>query len=168
MSLEDELLSMARERESASEANLAKMWLGHPGTLRRQIRSDLARQVDLNRLKSLDDGVVHLNAPTGDVQDLVCTEVEFCSDSKLSFNVELERLQQGWLVKRFKFHLLLPGRSIQMIRIRLNEKSGHDPVTVPRCHFHIGDSKAHIPFPVMSPRLMVHLICAHIEPDLGL
>jgi hypothetical protein len=55
-----------------------------------------------------------------------------------------------------------------MIRIHLNREGGHDPLNVPQCHFHIGDSKAHVPFPIMSPRLMVHLICEHIEPDLGL
>jgi hypothetical protein len=31
----------------------------------------------------------------------------------------------------------------------------------------IGDSQAHVLFPIMSPRLIVHLICEHIEPDLG-
>ena len=168
MSLEDELLSMARERESATEANVASMWLEHPSKLRRQLRSDLARQVDLKRLKRSDERSVNLDPPQANLQQLVCPAVEFWSDSKLNFKIELEELQQGWLVKRFQFHLHLSGRSIQMVRIHLNENVGHDPLTVPRCHFHIGNSKAHIPFPIMSPRLMVHLICEHIEPDLGL
>ncbi len=168
MSLEDELLAMARERESASETSLASMFLEHPSKLRLQLRSDLARQVDLNRLKHSDDQVVKLNSPTSGLQELVCPKVEFRSDSRLNFKIELERLQQGWLVKRFQFHLHLTGRSIQMVRIHLNHKVGHDPVRIPRCHFHIGDSKAHIPFPIMSPRLMVHIVCEHIEPDLGL
>jgi hypothetical protein len=163
-----ELVSMARERESASDASLASMWLDHPSKLRLQLRSDLARQVDLGRLKHSDDRVVNLNPPANGLQELVCAAVEFRSDSKLNFKIELEDLQQGWLVRRFQFHLHIFGRSIKMVRIHLNHKVGHDPVRVPRCHFHIGDSKAHIPFPIMSPRLMVHLICEHIEPDLGL
>lgn len=168
MSLEEELLSLARERESASEANLAKMWLDHPSKLRLQLRSDLAGQVDLGRLKRSDDRVVKLNPPAKGLQELVCPAVEFRSDSKLDFKIQLEKQQQGWLIRRFWFHLHLSGRKIQMVRIHLNDKVGYDPLRIPRCHFHIGDSKAHIPFPIMSPRLMVHLICEHIEPDLGL
>ena len=79
----------------------------------------------------------------------------------------MEQEQGGWLVKRFKFHLHLARRSINMVRIHLNQEGGHDPLNVPRCHFHIGDSKAHIPFPIMSPRLTLHLLCEYVEPDLG-
>jgi hypothetical protein len=168
LSLEDELLSMALERENASEASVARMLLDHPGKLRLQLRSDLARQVDLKRLKRSADQIVRLSPPTNNFQELVCPAVEFWSGSILDFRIELESLQQGWLVKRFQFHLRLSSRSLKTFRIHLNEKVGHDPVKVPRCHFHIGDSKAHIPFPIMSPRLMVHLICEHIEPDFGL
>jgi len=168
LSLDDELLFLAREREGVSEANLANMWLDHPSKLRLQLRSDLARQVDLGRLKHSDDRVVNLNSLANGCQELVCPAIEFQSDSMLNFKIELEVLQKGWLVRRFQFHLQLSGRSIQMVRIHLNHKIGHDPLRIPRCHFHIGDSKAHIPFPIMSPRLMVNLICEHIEPDLGM
>lgn len=158
---------MAREREQGLDAMLATMWLEHPGRLRRQLRKDLADQVDLGRLKHLDDNVINLGPPTNSSQELLCPGVEFRSNSKLDFKLDLEERQQGWLVRRFQFHLHLSGRHIPMIRIHLNERVGHDPVRVPRCHIHIGDSQAHIPFPIMSPRLMVHLICEHIEPDLG-
>lgn len=168
MSLEGDLLSLARERDGATEAALAKMWIEHPSKLRVQLRSDLARQVDLGRLKHSDDRVVHLSPPVNSRQELVCPSVEFGSGSTLDFTIDLEERQKGWLVKRFKFHLHLLGRRVPMVRIHLNESAWHDPVTVPRCHFHIGDSLAHIPFPVMNPRLMVHLICEHIQPDLGL
>jgi hypothetical protein len=144
------------------------MMFDHPSKIRLQLRSDLARQVDLGRLKRSDDRVIQLSPPANDLQQLTCPTVEFFSDSTLAFEILLERLQRGWLMKRFKFDLHLSGRrGIRMIRIHLNEKVGHDPVKVPRCHFHIGDSKAHIPFPIMSPRLIVHLICEHIEPDVG-
>jgi hypothetical protein len=168
LSWEDDLLSMAWERERASEATIATTLLEHPGRLRRELRHDLARQADFGRLKHSDDQVVNLSPPINSRQALTCPEVEFCSDSKLNFMIELEQQQQGWLLKRFKFHLHLPTRRIQVIRIHLNEQVERDPVRVPRCHFHIGDSRAHIPFPIIGPRLMVHLICEHIEPDLGL
>jgi len=168
LSLEDELLSMAREREKASEADLARLWLDHPGKLRLQLRNDLATQVDRGRLKHSDDRVVHLSSPANGLQEIECPAAEFRSDSRLNFKIELEGLQEGWLIRRFWFHLHLAGRTIKMVRIHLNEKVGHDPLRVPRCHFHLDDSKAHIPFPIMPPRLMVHLICEHMEPDLGL
>src|SRR5207248_9864326 len=40
---------------------------------------------------------------------------------------------------------------------------GADPLAVPRCHMHIGDSKAPVPFPLMDPRLILHLAVAR-EP----
>jgi hypothetical protein len=144
------------------------MWFDHPGTLRRQLRSDLARQADMNRLKHSDERVVHLNSVDKTVQELVCPGVAFSSDSSLNFKLELEAEQRGWLIKRFKFSLHLVGRNIKMVRIHLNDRIGHDPVRIPRCHLHIDDSVAHIPFPIMNPRLMVHVICEHLEPDLGL
>ena len=97
---------------------------------------------------------------------MVCEEVEFQSDSRLSFKIKLEYDQRGWLVRQFKFDLLLTGRSIRRVSIHLNASAAYDdPLKVPRCHFHIGNGKAHIPFPIMSPRLMLHLLCEHIEPD---
>jgi hypothetical protein len=54
-----------------------------------------------------------------------------------------------------------------MVRIHLNPATLHDPLRVPRCHLHVGDSQAHIPFPIMNPRLILSLICEHIEPDFG-
>jgi hypothetical protein len=80
----------------------------------------------------------------------------------------MERQQRGWSVSRFQFHLLLPReRKINMIRIHLNPQSWHDPLRVPRCHFHIGDSRAHVPFPIMPPLLMLDLMCTDIEADMG-
>jgi len=143
------------------------MLVDHPGTLRLQLRHYLAEQANNGRLKQTYN-VPRLDTHEGGLQELVCEDVEFRSDSRLNFNVEMEREQTGWLVKRFKFHLHLARRRINMVRIHLNQEVGHDPLNVPRCHFHIGDSKAHIPFPIMSPRLMLHLICEHIEVDLGL
>src|SRR5579862_5473519 len=102
---------MARERERASEAAIAFTLLGHPGTLRLELRHDLARQADFGRLKH-SDNVINLGAPTNGSQELVCPAVEFKSDSKLAFKLDLEERQQGWLVRRFQFHLHLSGRRI--------------------------------------------------------
>jgi hypothetical protein len=164
---EDELLQMARDRETSSEAALASMSLAHPGTLRRELRRDLGVQVDLHRIRTLDDKVVQLRS-SGHLQELFCEGVDFFSDSRLSFVLELEQQQAGWLVKRFKFSLHLVGRPIKMVRIHLNGGVGHDPVKVSRCHLHIDTSNPHIPFPIMNPRLLVHFICEYIEPHLGI
>ncbi len=168
MSWEDELKTLARARENDCQSNLSQLRVDHPGTLRRHLRYYLAEQANSRRLKQTYDDVPRLETQAGGFQELVCDEVEFWSDSRLTFNVQMEREQTGWLIRRFKFHLHLAGRGINMIRIHLNEGAGFDPLNVPRCHFHIGDSKAHIPFPTMSPRLMLHLLCELIEPDLGL
>lgn len=56
-----------------------------------------------------------------------------------------------------------------MLRIHLNAQQWHDSLRVPRCHFHVArgrePGKARIPFPVMNPLLVLHLICEVIEPD---
>lgn len=166
MSWQAELEALAHDREDAAEAILAQMTVDNPGTLLRQLRHYLAEQANRGRLNRTYD-VPRLDALEDGLQELVCEDVEFRSDSSLNFNVLLEREQAGWLVKRFEFHLHFARRSINMVRIHLNQDRGRDPLTVPRCHFHIGDSNAHIPFPIMSPRLMLHLICEHIEADVG-
>jgi hypothetical protein len=127
----------------------------------------LAEQANRGRLKKTYD-TPKLETRPEKVQELVCEGIEFRSDSRLSFKVEMGREHTGWLIKRFKFDLHVAGRSINMVRVHLRPSTGHDPLKVPRCHFHIGDSEAHIPFPMMSPRLILHLLCEHIEPDLGL
>ena len=167
MSWEDELQALAREREEGFQSSLSLMAVDHPGALRRQLRHYLAEQANHGRLKQTYD-VPRLDTLEGGLRELVCEEVEFRSDSRLSFNVLMEARQTGWFVKRFEFDLHLARRTINMIRIHLNREIGRDPLIVPRCHFHIGDSNAHIPFPIMNPRLMPHLICEHIEVDLGL
>jgi hypothetical protein len=167
LSWEEELELLARDREDAFESSLSRMVQDHPGTLRRQLRHYLAEQANRGKLKRTYD-VPRLETNAGGVLELVCEEVEFQTDSRLSFNIQLEHKQTGWLVKRFKFHLHLAGRGINMVRIHLNQGGGYDALKVPRCHIHIGDSRSHIPFPIMSPRLTVHLICEHIEPEIGL
>lgn len=167
MSLEDELMALARDRERDYESSLSQMHLDHPAMLGRQLRHYLAEQSNRRRLKRTYDAP-RLDTHAGGLQELVCEEVEFQSDCRLSFKIQLEEEQLGWLVKRFKFHLHLAGRRINMVRIHLNQVEWHDPLIVPRCHFHIADGQAHIPFPIMSPRLMLHLLCEHIEPEIGL
>jgi len=168
LSWEDELKVLARDRENAHhQLSLSQMIVDQPGTLRRQLRHYLAEQANRARLKQTYD-VPRLSTLEGGLQELVCEEIQFRSDSRLSFNIQIEQVQGGWLVTRFKFHLHLANRRINMLRVHLNQESGYDPLNVPRCHFHIGDSKAHIPFPLMSPRLTLYLLCEHVEPDVGL
>jgi hypothetical protein len=165
-----DLLRLARERDNQMEAALGAMYLESPAMLGRNLRNYLSRQVDRGRMKHTDEKIPRLLAGGNDekgLQKLVCNAWEFASDAGLSFEI-VGQEQRGWLIRRFEFHLRLPSsRTIRMVRIELNTQSSHDPLKVPRCHFHIGDSEAHIPFPIMDPRLILHLICEHVEPDLA-
>jgi len=164
---ERQLEELASHREDDYQKRLTRMTFDHPENLLRQLRAYLARQADYHRLKRSAQPL-RLETSAGNVQELVCDEVEFESDSKLTFNIEMVEAQTaGWLVKRFKYQLQLPGRGIDMVRIHLNQEPGLNALKVPRCHLHLGSSEAHIPFPIMNPLLMVHLICEHIEPDVG-
>lgn len=168
MSIEDELLRLARERESATGDALNEMILDPPHLLGRQLRAYLARQVDRGRIRRPDDRIPQLATVQGGLNELTCSGLEFTSDARLEFRIQLQEDQPGWLVKRFRFHVHLPQRrSINMVRIHLNAEAWHDPLSVPRCHMHVGGSRAHVPFPVTDPRLILHLVCEHIEPDFG-
>jgi hypothetical protein len=167
LNAEDELLQLARERENAAQAALEGMPL-EPDQLRRQLREYLSRQVEHARMKRTEGRFPQLTTIEGGLNELACPAAEFADGGRLVFSIQLEKSQRGWLVKRFKFHLHLPPtRNIGMVRIHLNPGTWHDPVRIPRCHLHVGDSGAHIPFPVMNPRLILSLICEHIEPDFG-
>lgn len=150
------------------EAALGATLIESPALLRRQLRQDLSRLIDSGRMKRTDDRVPQLAALEGGLNELQCPGADFVDGSRLLFDIQLEDSQRGWLVKRFRFHLYLPPpRAIGMVRIHLNPGPWHDPVRIPRCHLHVGDSQAHIPFPIMNPRLILSLICEHIEPDFG-
>jgi hypothetical protein len=164
----EKLLQLAREREARTEDALAGILLEPPDRLQRELRHYLSRQVDYDRMKRTDEKIPQLTQVQGGFNELACPDAEFSSGARLEFRIQLETSQCGWLVKRFRFHVYLAqARSIDMVRIHLNEETPHDPLTVPRCHMHIGNSRAHIPFPIMDPRLILHLICDYLEPDFG-
>jgi hypothetical protein len=165
--MEDDLINLARMREAQSEAVLSKMLLESPSYLRRQLRHYISRQVDRGRMKRPDEGIPRLETFQGGLDQLSCERAEFYSGTWLSFKIELRQQQGGWALERFQFHVHLVERRIHMVRIHLNNQTLHDPLAVPRCHLHIGGSKAHVPFPVMNPRLILDLICEHIERDFG-
>jgi hypothetical protein len=127
LSLEDELMALARDRENAYQSSLSQMFLDHPAKLRLQLRHYLAEQANNGRLKQTYDNVPQLKTEGG-LYELACDEVEFRSDSKLDFNIQMEQKQRGWLVRRFKFHLQFARRSINMVRIHLNQEAVHDPL----------------------------------------
>ena len=129
MSIEDELLRLARQRESATEDALAAMVLDRPDLLRRQLREYLFRQFDRHRIKRPDERIPQLATVQGGVNELACPELEFSSGGRLAFDIQLEEEQRGWLVKRFRFHVHLPQpRRINMVRIHLNAEAWHDPL----------------------------------------
>lgn len=168
MSAEVDLLHLARDRDSQMETALGAMLIESPAVLGRQLRQDLSRQIDSGRMKRTEDRVPQLATVERGLNELKCQGAEFADGGRLLFDIQLEERQRGWLVKRFRFHLHLPpSRSIKMVRIHLNQGTWHDPLRIPRCHLHVGDSGAHIPFPIMNPRPILSLICEHVEPDFG-
>jgi hypothetical protein len=140
------------------------MPLDPPHILGRQLRDYLSRQVDRGRIRHANEKIPQLNRLPESLSELACPGLEFLSGARLEFKIRLERDQRGWLVTQFQFHVRLPQPcAFGMLRIHLNPGASHDPLTVPRCHMHIGDSRAHVPFPIMHPRLILYLICEHIE-----
>jgi hypothetical protein len=170
LSIEDELQRLALEREQSFESALVELDLGPPDLLLRQMRAYLAEQVDHRRIKRLAEKPVQLIQKTDGIQELACHAVQFASGSRLDFNIRMKQQQTGWRITQFKFHLRLPpARKVNMVRVHLNVKGTWDALIVPRCHLHIGGGKrSHIPFPIMSPRLTLHVVCDAIEPDVGL
>ena len=169
MSPDDELKLLALQREQAFELALEELDLEPPDRLLRQLRAYLADQEDYARIKQFGEKSVYLRQESDGIQELACDTVRFASGSTLGFKVKMEKQQTGWRITQFMFHLRLPtARMIGMVRIHLNTHRQRDPLIVPRCHIHIGDGKrAHVPFPIMSPRLTLHLLCNEIEPDIG-
>jgi hypothetical protein len=170
LSIEDELQRLALKREDSFESALDELDLGPPDLLLRQMRAYLADQEDHRRIKHLAEKPVQLSQRKDGIQELECHAVQFASGSRLDFNIRLKKQQTGWRIIQFKFHLHLPpARKVQMVRVHLNVKGTWDALTVPRCHLHIGGGKrSHVPFPIMSPRLTLHVVCDAIEPDVGL
>jgi len=175
LSIESELQRLALDRENAFESALDELDLDPPDFLLRQMRAYLADQEDRARIKHFAEKSVQLEVlPTSRkqpdvIQELKCGAVKFASGSSLNFNIRMKKEQAGWRMIQFKFHLRLPPeRKVDMVRVHLNVMRMRDTLTVPRCHLHIGGGKrAHVPFPIMSPRLILQLVCDVIEPDVG-
>jgi hypothetical protein len=169
MSIEGDLLRLARDRDAATEAAVNGMLLETPDSVRRQLRAYLSRQVDCGRIKRTNEKIPQLMTLEEGINQLACPGVQFSSGARLTFDIQLEKRQAGWFVRQFRFNVSLPRpRSIRMVRIHLKPETWYDPLAVPRCHLHVDNSQAHVPFPVMDPRLMLHVICEHVEPHLGI
>jgi len=164
---EDELAKLARLRDGATQAALDALRV-EPAHLLRHIRHYLKRQTDHRVFSHLKENAIELTTIREGMQELACKRLEFSSGSELNFCLRLQPSQRGALIKQFYFHVKLAGpRPIGMVRIHLNPNSGHDPLSVPRCHLHVDHSRPHVPFPVFDPRLILQLVCEHIEPDIG-
>lgn len=166
MSLENELNALALHREQEYELILADTIQEPPNKLLRQLRAYLAELTDHGKLKQTYESP-RSEARTEGATELICDHVEFASDSVLSFSILLVPRQLGWLLKQFEFHLAIVARGVRHVRIHLTATGAYNPLKVPRCHIHLDNSDPHIPFPIMNPRLILHLICEHIEPDIG-
>ena len=170
MSIEDELQRLALEREVAFESALDELDLDPPGFLLRQMRAFLADREDHGRIKHFAEKSVQLSQQVDGIEELECHAVQFASGSSLDFNIRMKKQQTGWRITDFEFNLHLPrARKLNMVCVHLNVSRTRDALVVPRCHLHIGGGKsAHVPFPIMSPRLTLQLVCDVIEPDVGL
>jgi hypothetical protein len=100
VSIEHELLRLARERETKAEGALAEMLLEPPDALRRQFRTYLSRQVDHGRMRRTDENIPRLATVEGGLNELACPGAQFFSGARLEFKLQLEKMQRGWLVKR--------------------------------------------------------------------
>src|ERR1035438_7303744 len=151
MSIEDELLQLARDRELAIQGAFNSMLLDPPHIVRSPLRAYLSRQVDYGRIEHTNDTVPQLTSPGGGLEHLTCPRLQFLSGAKLEFDIVLEQHQGGWLVRRFFFHVRFPRpRRIGMVRIHLKpDITWRDPLAVPLCHLHVDGSRPHVPFPVM-------------------
>ena len=168
MSLDEELAQLARQRDDATQVALDGL-IVDPAHLLRQIRNYLKRQTDYGRFAHLKESAIELKAVQNSLHELACKTLEFSSGSELKFCLRLEPRQRGTFVTQFYFHVkLAQPRPIGMVRIHLNAKVARDPLSVPRCHLHVDHSQPHVPFPVLDPRLILQLLCEHIEPTIGL
>lgn len=169
MSIEDELRALARERENSAEQALVELVIQRPDILRRQFRAYLSRQVDRRRIDRMNERIPRLETVHNGLNQLTCDELEFRSGARLQFKIRLEKHQPAWSIEQFQFHLHLPvDRSVRMIRVHLNTGASYDPLMVPRCHLHVDNSEAHVPFPIMSPSLILYVLCEHVEADFGI
>jgi hypothetical protein len=168
LSLERELLELARQRDRATRAALDELIVRGPDYLLRQIRHYMSRQADHGKFRNLRERAIELTQ-IDEISQELSTNLDFSSGSKLTFKIRLTRNQRGWTVAQFQFHVkLTQPRRVGMVRIHLNATDGYDPLAIPRCHIHVDSSRPHVPFPVSDPRLILHLVCEHIEPDIGL
>jgi hypothetical protein len=134
------------------------------------MRAYLADREDHGRIKHFAEKSVQLSPQTDGIQKLECLAVQFASGSSLDFNIRMKKQQTGWRMTDFEFNLHLPrARKVNMVCVHLNVSRTRDALVVPRCHLHVGGGKkAHLPFPIMSPRLTLQLVCDVIEQDVGL
>jgi hypothetical protein len=91
LSAEDELLQLARDRDGQMEAALGGMLIESPGLLVCQLRHDLSRQTERKRMKRAEERIPHLETIQNGVAKLACEDVEFFSDARLSFQLQLDR-----------------------------------------------------------------------------
>lgn len=168
MSVENLLTKSADDHEEKIGTGYSAPLDDPPQVLKKYIRNYFGRLVDYRKLSIIDEKLPHLNSLNDGLNELMCPELAFLSGARLEFSIRFRQQQTGWLVTQFMFHLTLPSdRGVGMVRIHLNEGRSRDPIAVPRCHFHLGNSEAHIPFPAMHPVLILDLLCQRIEPDLG-
>ena len=103
MSVENELLELARKRDAATQFTLDELSMDPPHLLLRQFRYYLGRQVDHDRLRDLEEKPIQLVTISDDLQELASKTLRFTSGSELEFRIRLHHKQGSWFVKQFQF-----------------------------------------------------------------
>lgn len=166
MIIEDTLIKLARAGEDRFDASLAQIEIESPSRLCRELRFYMAELANRRILKRSDDAP-QLKTISDLAQQITCPKAEFTSGATLMFEIELQKDQGNWSVRHCQFDLRLFGRKVEMASVHLRPEATHEPHRVPRCHLHVRPSHVHIPFPATDPRLILYLMCEHVEPDLG-
>jgi len=95
LSAEEDLLHLARDRDSQMETALGAMLIESPALFGRHLRQDLSRQIDSGRMKRTDDRIPQLAAVPGGLNELECPGAEFADGGRLLFDIQLEESQRA-------------------------------------------------------------------------
>lgn len=101
MSIENDLLQLARRREDQTDAALLANLVDRPDSLLRQIRAYLARQADRGRMKRTNEKIVQLDTVEGGLNHVACPEMRLSSGTRVHFDIELEPSQTACLTAHY-------------------------------------------------------------------
>jgi hypothetical protein len=87
LSIEDELLRLARDREATTDTALGEMVFERPDLLGKQMRVYFARKVECHRIRRTNEKIPQLTTVQGGLNELACPGLEFLSGTRLEFKM---------------------------------------------------------------------------------